>query len=121
MARDGAATSRCRWPPTTGRASPAWSAAAPCGGSSRPAAAPTTARAANDDPRQVSPGKELQSPAMVDTEPLLQPLLTDLRFKPCVLGVAGGTGSGKTTVARAIVEAVGADRITLIEQDSYYS
>jgi uridine kinase len=58
---------------------------------------------------------------MVDTEPLLQPLLTDFRFKPCVLGVAGGTGSGKTTVARAIVEAVGADRITLIEQDSYYS
>ncbi|MFY9823147.1 MAG: uridine kinase [Thermoanaerobaculia bacterium] len=43
-----------------------------------------------------------------------------MRFKPCILGVAGGTGSGKTTVARAIVEAVGADRITLIEQDSYY-
>jgi uridine kinase len=58
---------------------------------------------------------------MVDTEPLLQSLLTDSRIRPCVLGVAGGTGSGKTTVARAIVEAVGADRITLIEQDSYYS
>jgi len=58
---------------------------------------------------------------MVDTEPLLQPLLTAPRFKPCVLGVAGGTGSGKTTVARAIVDAVGAGRITLIEQDSYYA
>ena len=39
---------------------------------------------------------------------------------PFLLGVAGGTGSGKTTVARAILEAVGAERIALIEQDSYY-
>jgi uridine kinase len=57
---------------------------------------------------------------MIETAPLLDPLLSALKFKPCVLGVAGGTGSGKTTVARAIVESVGADRITLIEQDSYY-
>jgi uridine kinase len=34
--------------------------------------------------------------------------------------VAGGTGSGKTTVARTILEAVGEGRIALIEQDSYY-
>jgi uridine kinase len=57
---------------------------------------------------------------IVDTAPLLDPLLSALQIKPCVLGVAGGTGSGKTTVARAIVDAVGAHRITLIEQDSYY-
>jgi uridine kinase len=38
----------------------------------------------------------------------------------CVLGVAGGTGSGKTTVARAILDAVGAERIAFLEQDSYY-
>ncbi|HET9212568.1 MAG TPA: uridine kinase [Thermoanaerobaculia bacterium] len=43
-----------------------------------------------------------------------------MKFKPCVLGVAGGTGSGKTTVARAILDGVGEDRIALIEQDSYY-
>jgi uridine kinase len=36
------------------------------------------------------------------------------------LGVAGGTGSGKTTVARAILETVGPERIAFIEQDSYY-
>lgn len=36
------------------------------------------------------------------------------------LGVAGGTGSGKTTVARAILETVGRERIAFIEQDSYY-
>ena len=57
---------------------------------------------------------------MIETVPLLDPLLSALKFKPCVLGVAGGTGSGKTTVARAILDAVGPDRITLIEQDSYY-
>ena len=36
------------------------------------------------------------------------------------LGVAGGTGSGKTTVAQAILEAVGRDRISSLAQDSYY-
>lgn len=36
------------------------------------------------------------------------------------LGVAGGTGSGKTTVARAILKSVGPDRIAFLEQDSYY-
>jgi uridine kinase len=34
--------------------------------------------------------------------------------------VAGGTGSGKTTVADAILEAVGRDRIASLAQDSYY-
>jgi uridine kinase len=57
---------------------------------------------------------------MIETAPLLDPLVSALKFKPCVLGVAGGTGSGKTTVARSILEAVGAERITLLEQDSYY-
>ena len=36
------------------------------------------------------------------------------------LGVAGGTGSGKTTVARVILDEVGRDRIAYLEQDSYY-
>lgn len=57
---------------------------------------------------------------MIETAPQLDPLLSALNLKPCILGVAGGTGSGKTTVARAILDAVGEDRITLIEQDSYY-
>ena len=37
-----------------------------------------------------------------------------------ILGVAGGTGSGKTTVARAILHAVGRKRLAFIAQDSYY-
>ncbi|MCP4201973.1 MAG: uridine kinase [bacterium] len=36
------------------------------------------------------------------------------------LGVAGGTGSGKTTVARALLESVGPDRISFLAQDAYY-
>lgn len=39
---------------------------------------------------------------------------------PVTLGVAGGTGSGKTTVADAILDAVGRDRIASLAQDSYY-
>ncbi len=39
---------------------------------------------------------------------------------PVTLGVAGGTGSGKTTVARAILSAVGESRIAFLSQDNYY-
>ncbi|MEO6335124.1 MAG: uridine kinase [Pyrinomonadaceae bacterium] len=37
-----------------------------------------------------------------------------------IIGICGGTGSGKTTIARSIVEAVGRDNVVLVEQDSYY-
>lgn len=37
-----------------------------------------------------------------------------------IIGVAGGTGSGKTTVANAIIDRVGRERIALVEHDSYY-
>lgn len=39
---------------------------------------------------------------------------------PIIVGIAGGTGSGKTTVARAIYDRVGSDRIEWISHDSYY-
>ncbi|MCL5057838.1 MAG: uridine kinase [Actinobacteria bacterium] len=38
---------------------------------------------------------------------------------PIVIGIAGGTGSGKTTVARAVAGAF-LDRAILIEQDCFY-
>ena len=37
-----------------------------------------------------------------------------------IIGICGGTGSGKTTIARSIAETVGRDRVVLVEQDSYY-
>jgi uridine kinase len=37
-----------------------------------------------------------------------------------VIGVAGGSASGKTTVVQEIVRALGADAVTHIEHDSYY-
>lgn len=36
------------------------------------------------------------------------------------IGIAGGTGSGKTTVARAVIERLGANKVTFISQDNYY-
>ncbi|MCL4868000.1 MAG: uridine kinase [Anaerolineae bacterium] len=39
---------------------------------------------------------------------------------PIVFGVAGGTASGKTTVARGILEDVGAERIAYLPHDAYY-
>lgn len=40
--------------------------------------------------------------------------------KPIVFGVAGGTASGKTTVARAILDSVGAEQIAYLPHDAYY-
>jgi uridine kinase len=37
-----------------------------------------------------------------------------------VVGVAGGSGSGKTTVVRRIVEALGLDRVSILDHDRYY-
>jgi uridine kinase len=37
-----------------------------------------------------------------------------------LIGIAGGSGSGKTLVARTIVRELGSDRVVVIDQDSYY-
>jgi len=39
---------------------------------------------------------------------------------PVVIGVAGGSGSGKTTVVQRIVESLGDDKVTVLEHDRYY-
>lgn len=38
-----------------------------------------------------------------------------------IIGIAGGTGSGKTTVVRKIVESLPQDSVAIIPQDSYYN
>jgi len=40
--------------------------------------------------------------------------------RPIIIGVAGGTGSGKTTVSHEILNRVGRERIAYIQHDSYY-
>ncbi len=40
--------------------------------------------------------------------------------RPIVVGVAGGTGSGKTTVVREILKALDPDDVLVIQHDSYY-
>jgi uridine kinase len=37
-----------------------------------------------------------------------------------IIGICGGTGSGKTTVANSILESVNASEVAFIQQDSYY-
>jgi len=39
---------------------------------------------------------------------------------PLVIGIAGGTGSGKTTVANVILKRVGRDHISYLPHDAYY-
>jgi uridine kinase len=37
-----------------------------------------------------------------------------------VIGIAGGSGSGKTTVVRRIVDALGGEHVTVLDHDRYY-
>ena len=39
---------------------------------------------------------------------------------PFVIGVAGGSGSGKTTVVRRIVDSLGPEQVTWLDHDRYY-
>ncbi len=41
-------------------------------------------------------------------------------FKPLLIGITGGTGSGKSTVSKAICESLPKKNILIIEQDAYY-
>ena len=38
-----------------------------------------------------------------------------------IIGIAGGTGSGKTTVVRKIIESLPKDEVAVISQDCYYN
>ena len=42
------------------------------------------------------------------------------KFTPLVIGVAGGSGSGKTTVANIVLNRVGRHRIAYLPHDAYY-
>lgn len=41
-------------------------------------------------------------------------------IKPYIIGIAGGTSSGKTTVAKEIIKKIGNNNVTYINHDNYY-
>ncbi len=61
-------------------------------------------------------------PDMLHCEPTHRVVLEPGRsvMKPLVIGIAGGTGSGKTTVARKVAEALPGSSVAFLEMDAYY-
>jgi len=43
-----------------------------------------------------------------------------MKKRPVIVGICGGTGSGKTTITRRLVEAISEANAVVIEQDNYY-
>lgn len=41
-------------------------------------------------------------------------------MKPLIIGIAGGTGSGKSTVARRVAESLQGAKVAFIDMDAYY-
>ena len=42
------------------------------------------------------------------------------KAKAVLIGIAGGTGSGKTSIAKALMKELGREEVVVLEQDSYY-
>ena len=47
-------------------------------------------------------------------------MASNISCKPLVIGITGGTGSGKSTVAKKILDVVGKKNVAVLEQDCYY-
>ncbi len=43
-----------------------------------------------------------------------------MKSRPVLIGIAGGSGSGKTLVAQTLIDLLGSDRVVVIQQDAYY-
>ena len=37
-----------------------------------------------------------------------------------IIGIAGGSGSGKTSVVKKVIQALPSDKVSVLSQDSYY-
>ncbi|MFZ1972892.1 MAG: uridine kinase [Candidatus Acidiferrales bacterium] len=46
--------------------------------------------------------------------------LRPLDSRPLIIGICGGTGSGKTTITRRIIEALSDTNVVVLQQDNYY-
>jgi uridine kinase len=54
-------------------------------------------------------------------EPAIPPLsFRPLDSRPLIIGICGGTGSGKTTITRRIIEALTETSVVVLQQDNYY-
>ncbi len=40
--------------------------------------------------------------------------------RPVIIGLAGGSGSGKSTILRRLLQELGPDRVSVLEHDAYY-
>ena len=54
------------------------------------------------------------------TLPKVTELLGQSMKKGILIGIAGASGSGKTLVAKSIIESLGSDKTVIIQEDSYY-
>ena len=43
-----------------------------------------------------------------------------MKNKACIIGICGGSGGGKSTVTKKLIDLIGRDKVSVIEQDSYY-
>jgi uridine kinase len=50
----------------------------------------------------------------------MQPLDAWIEIAHMIIGISGGTGSGKTTVAQKIIASIGEANVVCLQQDSYY-
>jgi uridine kinase len=55
-----------------------------------------------------------------ECRPITVTSIIETEQRPFVVGIAGGTGSGKTTVTRSLAAALSDDVVAVIEQDAYY-
>ncbi len=46
--------------------------------------------------------------------------MSDARTSPVIIGIAGGSGSGKTTVVRRLMASLGDEHVSVLEHDRYY-
>ena len=66
-----------------------------------------------------SAGGVAASAAKVAQE-VLRVQASELSDTPLVVGISGGTGSGKTSVSRSLYEKLGKSQIAFISHDNYY-
>lgn len=71
-------------------------------------------------PREISQLASRRAPPYLRYEILLLTIPIRTPMKQLVIGIAGGTGSGKTTVTNKILERLDRDRVAVIQHDSYY-